>query len=69
MLVLSRKVGETIYIDEHIKITVIGVAGNRTKIGIDAPLDVAIVRGELNVWNDVAPQLEGTPDAVEEAAV
>ena len=48
MLVLSRKLGEKIYIGPGITITVIEVKGNKTRLGIDAPADVPIVRAELN---------------------
>ncbi len=48
MLVLSRKKNETISLGENIEITVVQVEGNRVKIGINAPDDVTILRGELN---------------------
>jgi carbon storage regulator CsrA len=47
MLVLSRKVGEQIVIGDNITIVVNKVAGNRISLGIQAPRDVRIVRGEL----------------------
>jgi len=47
MLVLSRKPGENILIGTDIVITLVEVVGNRVKIGIDAPAEVAILRGEL----------------------
>ena len=47
MLVLSRRVGESIVIDENIKITVVKAAGNRVKIAIEAPAEVPIKRSEL----------------------
>ena len=47
MLVLRRKVGETIVLDGVISISVLAVEGERVKIGIVAPPDVAIVRQEL----------------------
>jgi carbon storage regulator len=47
MLVLSRKVGEKLVIDGNITIVVNRVAGNRVTIGIDAPDQIRIVRGEL----------------------
>ena len=47
MLVLSRKVGEKLVIGDNITIVVNRVAGNRVTIGIDAPDEVRIVRGEL----------------------
>jgi carbon storage regulator len=48
MLVLSRKPGEKIRIGSGITITVVGVQGNKIRLGIDAPEDVPILRSELN---------------------
>jgi carbon storage regulator len=47
MLVLSRKVGQRIVIAGDIGVTVLDVKGNRIRLGIDAPEDVAIQRGEI----------------------
>jgi carbon storage regulator len=47
MLVLSRKVGEQIVIGDNITVVVNKVTGNRISLGISAPSDVRIVRGEL----------------------
>jgi len=47
MLVLSRKPSEKVVIDGNITITVMEFIGGRVKIGIEAPADVAILRGEL----------------------
>lgn len=47
MLVLSRKVGERIVIADNITIVVHKVAGNRVSLGVEAPRDVRVVRGEL----------------------
>ena len=47
MLVLSRKQNETILIDGRIKIEVLKAKGNTIKLGISAPSDVKILRGEL----------------------
>jgi carbon storage regulator len=46
MLILSRKLGETITIDGTIKVEVIGVSGNRVRLGIAAPDDCRIFRAE-----------------------
>jgi len=51
VLVLSRKLGETVIIGDRIKIRVMGVDGRRVRIGVDAPQDVHILRGELNDWS------------------
>jgi carbon storage regulator len=47
MLVLSRKVGERIVIDDHTVIEVLSVKGDRVRLGIQAPPEVHIVREEL----------------------
>jgi carbon storage regulator len=47
MLVLTRRTGETVHISTDITVTVLEVNGNRIRIGIDAPRQVPIVRGEL----------------------
>ncbi len=49
MLVLSRKEGERIVIGENITLIVSKVHGNRVTIGIEAPRDVKVVRGELDI--------------------
>ena len=47
MLVLSRKVGQELVIDGNIKVVVNRIAGNRVTIGVEAPDEVHIKRGEL----------------------
>lgn len=47
MLVLSRKMGEEILIGDNVKLVVNRIAGNRVTIGIEAPSEIHIVRGEL----------------------
>lgn len=47
MLVLSRKINEKILIGGNIEITVVDIKGDVAKIGINAPRDVSIIRGEL----------------------
>jgi len=47
MLVLSRKVGETIWIGEDVEIVISEVKGEQVKIGIKAPRSIDVVRGEL----------------------
>ena len=47
MLVLSRKVGESILISESIRVTVVQAANGRIRLGIDAPPDVKVLREEL----------------------
>ena len=47
MLVLSRKTGETIWIGEDIEIVISEVKGDQVKVGIRAPRNIDIIRGEL----------------------
>jgi len=47
MLVLSRKVGETILINDAIRVTVVQAANGRIRLGIDAPPEVIVLREEL----------------------
>lgn len=47
MLILTRRVGETIIISDDITITVLGVKGNQIRIGINAPKNISIYREEI----------------------
>ena len=54
MLVLSRKVDETIHIGDSVQVKILAISGNRVRIGIDAPGDVQVIRGELNEWQELS---------------
>lgn len=47
MLVLSRKIEEVLVIGDDIRIKVVKIAGNRVTLGIEAPNDMKIIRGEI----------------------
>lgn len=52
MLVLTRKVGEKVQLGDDIEIEVLSIQGNRIRLGIVAPADVKILRGELQPHDD-----------------
>jgi carbon storage regulator len=47
MLILTRRVGETLMIGDSVDVTVLGIRGNQVRIGINAPKDVSIHREEI----------------------
>lgn len=47
MLILTRKVNESLIVGDNITITVLGVKGNQVRIGVNAPKDVAVHREEI----------------------
>jgi carbon storage regulator len=62
MLVLSRKVGESIFISESIRVTVVHAANGRIRLGIDAPPEVKVLREELiRPCSNSSPIKDGTP--------
>lgn len=47
MLILTRRVGETLIIGEEVTVTVLGIKGNQVRIGVKAPKDVSVHREEI----------------------
>ncbi len=70
MLILTRRVGETLMIGDSVTVTVLGVKGNQVRVGITAPKDVAVHREEIfqrigregsPAPGDEAPEKPGLP--------
>jgi len=61
MLILSRRIGETLRVGDQVAVTVLGVKGQQVRLAIEAPKDVIVLREEL-VERDAA-RSGGTPAA------
>jgi carbon storage regulator len=55
MLVLSRKVGERLFIGDNVVITITEIRGDKVRIGVEAPRDVRVLRQELKDENEADP--------------
>jgi carbon storage regulator len=76
MLILTRRVGETLMIGDDVTVTVLGVKGNQVRIGVNAPREVAVHReeiferikreesGDSNDQENEDPPADARPDAV-----
>lgn len=65
MLILTRRVGETLMIGDSVTVTVLGVKGNQVRVGITAPKDVSVHREEIyqRIHREEAAAAEGEDDA------
>lgn len=71
MLILTRRVGETIVIGDDVVVTVLGIKGNQVRIGINAPKDVSVHREEIyqRIQQEKNTSTPAAPEpVVEEAA-
>lgn len=56
MLVLSRRENECIKLGDSIVVTVVRVSGDKVRLGVEAPADVVVLRGELDAHKSQAPE-------------
>jgi len=65
MLILTRRVGETVMIGDNVTVTVLGVKGNQVRVGVNAPREVAVHREEI--FDRIKREEFGDGDASNEA--
>ena len=60
MLILTRRVGETLMIGDDVQVTVLGVKGNQVRIGVNAPKEVSVHREEI--YERIKREQQAQPD-------
>ncbi|RMF15946.1 MAG: carbon storage regulator [Gammaproteobacteria bacterium] len=66
MLILTRRVGETLMVGDDVTVTVLGVKGNQVRIGVNAPKEVAVHREEIYQRIQRERAMQGGHDAGQE---
>lgn len=68
MLVLSRKETQRIRVGESVVVTVVKIAGDKVRVGIEAPSDVLVLRDELETWEARGEAEPATADVLPRSA-
>ena len=66
MLILTRRVGESVMIGDEVTVTVLGVKGNQVRLGVNAPKDVAVHREEI--YQRIANEQLNTEPSVDDSS-
>ena len=61
MLILTRRVGESLMIGDDVSVTVLGIRGNQVRIGVNAPKDISVHREEI--YERIQQEKSGVPRA------
>ena len=62
MLILTRRINESLVIGDDVTVTILGVKGNQVRIGVDAPRDVSVHREKLAHKDDKTPTSRSDKD-------